>query len=215
LGAIAVKLGSSKQGTTTSTTATPSVSGKYCAGLYDVASSSKYCSAIEAVVNAGIFKGYANGTFRPSENINRAETAKVIAAAFGIQIVTNDFGTFVFNDVRMADWFGPYVKALKDEGISKGYAVDNTYRPANNVTKAEFVKLVLAAAGKENEVSACSASGFNDAPLLAWYGRYLCYAKKIGLITADGAGNYYPNAAITRAEAADVLNQAINEKLIK
>ncbi|MCC6643201.1 S-layer homology domain-containing protein, partial [Candidatus Peregrinibacteria bacterium] len=55
--------------------------GMRCAGFKDVSIYSPFCKAIELMSKKHIFDGYSDGTFRPYERINRAETAKVVVLA--------------------------------------------------------------------------------------------------------------------------------------
>jgi hypothetical protein len=199
--------------TTATVSRTASVTRAGCASFYDVALNSVNCKAIAAVVKAGIFQ--AAEYFRPLDNINRAEVAKVIVTAFKLDVISTAGAPKLFNDVASTDWFYQFIKPLKDDGIAKGYAVDNTYRPTNMVTKEEFVKLVIVAAGKEAETSKCNTSAFSDTPLLEWSGKYLCEAKLLGLIYADGEGKFYPKTPLTRVQAANIFYQAITKGLIK
>ncbi|MDD4319847.1 MAG: S-layer homology domain-containing protein [Candidatus Peribacteraceae bacterium] len=74
------------------------------------------CAAMEA----GIIRGYPDGTFRPDRVINHAEAAKVIAKAYGIADEPLD------PDVP---WYAPSVAALMRLGIVPDGPLDRDYTP--------------------------------------------------------------------------------------
>ena len=192
---------------------TTSTSSKYCAGFTDVLAKSAECAAINNVVKAGIFSGYANGTFGPAKSINRAEASKVITTGWDYKIVSAaKDATGGFRDTEKGSWYMPYLLTAKNNSIVKGYP-DLTFKPANNITKAEFVKMVLAAA--KVDPGACKVAPFKDIPGEAWYLTYLCYANNLGIIYGDSRNFFFPDTAITRGEVADILARALEKGIVE
>ncbi len=82
-------------------------------------------------------------TFRPNDGITRAEAALVLTRIFGM----NTSGVVVRN--VYSDLGETYVEAQKaiiaatDAGLVNGYS-DKTYRPNENMTRAEFMKIIAA-----------------------------------------------------------------------
>lgn len=102
----------------------------------DVSADAWYNNAISTMVNAGIIKGYEDGTFRPNANITRAEFA-AIAARF----LSNPFvGDEKFTDT-LNHWAHDSINDAAAAGWISGYA-DGTFRPDNDITRAEAVTLV-------------------------------------------------------------------------
>ena len=99
-------------------------------------------------------------------------------------------------------WGREYVERLAEKGIVSGFE-DNTYRPEECVTRAEYIKLVVCALGTEltqNEY-------FTDVSRGDWYFKYISAAKEAGL--AGGFdGLFRPNDLITREDAAVILSRA-------
>jgi len=113
------------------------------AGLFsDVDCSTWYAKYVTYLENKGIIKGYKNGTFKPGDNINRAEALKMMLFAKAIQ--DTDIADLVnpFSDVSMDDWFYNYVMIGYKLSIIQGYK-DGTFGPANNITRAEFTKIFI------------------------------------------------------------------------
>jgi S-layer homology domain len=94
-------------------------------------------SYIETAYNRGIMSGYADGTFKPEANVTRGQVAKIIARAAGWAPVRSANPTFT--DVPAGSIFYGYVEAAYAHGLLSGYA-DGTFRPGNNVTRAQMCK---------------------------------------------------------------------------
>ena len=94
---------------------------------------------IEFVKTTGLMTGDAKGTFRPDSPISRGEMA-AIAARYK-KLDTTTFTSSSFIDVEASYWGAAYVEAVRSAGIVEGY-VDNTYKPHNNLSRAEAVKIV-------------------------------------------------------------------------
>lgn len=88
-----------------------------------------------------------------------------------------------------------------DKGYINGYE-DNTFRPNNSITRAEFVKIA-------NGVYAFSEVGeikFTDVAKDAWYAKEVAIAMKAGYINGKSDSIFDPNAPITRQEAAKIIS---------
>ena len=86
--------------------------------------------------------GYDDGTFRPDNNMSRAEAAAIFARLISEKKDEKISGKSSFNDVSKSEWYSDYIGYLSKYGIIKGYS-DNTFRPNNNVTRAEFVAMTV------------------------------------------------------------------------
>jgi len=73
--------------------------------------------AIAAVEKLGIFEGDANGKFNPSSPITRAQIAKVLVLAFGLE---NQGEAVAFSDVPQNNWASHYVSILASNGVTNG-----------------------------------------------------------------------------------------------
>lgn len=83
---------------------------------------------------------------------------------------------------------------------------DGTFRPGKNVTRAEFLRMLVSSLEDEfkpgENYGACS---FSDVPLNQWYEPYVSYAEQAGLVGGYGDGTFRPNQPITRAEACVMI----------
>ncbi|WP_223634638.1 S-layer homology domain-containing protein [Planococcus sp. 4-30] len=99
---------------------------------------------IAAVTEAGLFNGYANGSFKPDKNITRAEMAQVLALAYKFE--ANN--TQVFKDVPTSHWASKPISGLVQNKITYGYS-DKTFRPGQAITRAEFSVFLARALNKD------------------------------------------------------------------
>ena len=94
-------------------------------------------NSISTLSNMGILKGYEDGTFHPNAPVTRAEFA-AIAARFS-DGAADDYATF--SDVPNDYWASKEIAKAAKLGWIKGYT-DGTFRPTNNITRAEVMTLV-------------------------------------------------------------------------
>ena len=93
-------------------------------------------NAISTMVQAGIIKGYDEKSFKPANNITRAEFA-TIAAKF-------DSGSYIgankFNDID-GHWAAEYINRAAERGWISGYE-NGSFRPDAYITRAEAMTLI-------------------------------------------------------------------------
>ncbi len=127
----------------------------------------------------------------------------VIGAVWGNGAVpTAKAATTQFTDVKSTHWAYSAVQ----KGVAKGYVdgyTNGTFKPDTSVSRAEFVKMVVAAMKLETT----PASG-------KWYVQYVNAATKAGLYASSDFANNDAgwNKTMTREEMARVAARAIGEK---
>ena len=104
-----------------------------------------------------------------------------------------------FSDVDSTNVNLQAITYLKDQNIVQGYA-DGTYKPENKINRAEFLKIVMAAAGKTPEGKDC----YQDVKDV-WYSGYVCAATKLNLVQGYSDGAFRPDQVINFAEASKIV----------
>lgn len=134
----------------------------------DVNAGSWYNNAISTLSNMGIITGYDDGTFKPNAQITRAEFVTIATRFFSYKA---DYEG-AFKDVSYLSWYADYVQAAVDMGLVSGYP-DGSFRPGNNITRAEAVTIVnrvLHRVPHEDHLLALSAMNvWPDNPYGTWY----------------------------------------------
>jgi hypothetical protein len=99
---------------------------------------------IEEVYDEGMTSGYPDGTYRPENRVTRAEMAIfLLKAMHGSTYTPPAPSGGSFTDVA-GHWAEAWIEQLKEEQITSGYP-DGTYRPENNVTRAEMAVFLVRA----------------------------------------------------------------------
>ena len=149
--------------------------------------------------------GYTDGTVKPSSNVTRAETAMMLYRLLTesrrneIQTASNSF-----SDVSADDWYNESVSTMANGKYITGYP-DGTFGGNKNITRAEFVAMLVRFIGVQNEN--CS---FTDVSRDYWAYGCIATATKAGWIGGYADGTFKPEQPITRAEAMTIINRVLN-----
>ena len=119
------------------------------------------------------------------------------------------FAEQLYTDVDENHWAYASVKYMKDNNYISGYPEDGSYRPGNNITRAEFVTIL----NKIKGTAAATSNPFTDNNAGDWYYDQINAAAAGGYLTGYGDGTVRPNGYITREEAAVIVAQAYNAQL--
>ena len=103
-----------------------------------------------------------------------------------------------FKDVSSSHWAYQYVTRLAEKGIIGGYD-DNTYKPEKNVTREEFVKMIVNATGLYDASATCE---FGDVNTTDWHYVYVASAFKNEIISGTDEGMFGAGKNITRQDVA-------------
>jgi hypothetical protein len=106
----------------------------------DVPTTDPFYSYVETAYDRGIIAGYADGTFRPYNEVTRGQLTKIIVLAEGWTLLDPPTPTFV--DVPRDHTFYQYIETAFDREIISGYS-DGTFRPGNNATRGQIAKIVF------------------------------------------------------------------------
>jgi len=106
-----------------------------------------YEDAVVRLMALGIIDGFPDGTYKPDEPVTRAQFAKIIVSALGVgEAAQYAAGATKFADVPADHWATGYINVAVDVGVINGYP-DGTFKPENQVTFAEAIKMIVAALG--------------------------------------------------------------------
>ena len=117
---------------------------------------------------------------------------------------------FFFEDV--SGWEKEYVYYLAEKGVVKG-RTETQFAPLENVTRAEFAKMLAAAAGVSEESG--KAPSFTDVAVSSWYAPYVAWAEEAGIVNGSN-GRFRPSDKITKQEMAVMIQryaQAVNAEI--
>jgi len=149
--------------------------------------------------------GDENGLVRPGDGITRAEVATIF-----FRLITDDYRAQVwsqqnaFSDVASDAWFNNAVSTMSNAGIFMGMP-DGSFQPTRAITRAEFATIMTRFF---DGLPTGGANMFADI-YGHWAAAEINAAARMGWITGFPDGNFAPDQAITRAEAAALINRVL------
>ncbi len=163
---------------------------------------------IDALKSSGVVKGYPDGSLGLDKNITRAEIAVVLSQIKGVNVKAS--GKQVFKDLDKNHWARAYVEAAcqikNPQGIPAiaGYP-DGSFKPSNNITYAEILKILVAA----NKADLTSS----DVDKATWPSSWINWANSMGIIGPNsGIGNINPNDYAPRGDVfVMIFNSLLND----
>ncbi len=109
----------------------------------------------------------------------------------------------VYGDSPFSKAESAAISLLSNEGVVEGNP-DGKFHPERTLNRAEFVKIAL----EMRNISISSSANqrcFPDVGGDDWYVRYVCHAKKIGLVEGYTDGLFHPDRPVIYAEAVKIL----------
>lgn len=111
-----------------------------------------------------------------------------------------------FKDTKsVEEWAGRQIQVIASKGIIEGRG-QAMYAPNENVTRAEFAKMIVKYFNLEDVTA---VNPFSDVKSSDWFVNYVAAAAKARLIMGREDGSFDPNASITRAEMATIASRAL------
>ncbi|MDR1167401.1 MAG: S-layer homology domain-containing protein [Heliobacteriaceae bacterium] len=121
--------------------------------------------------------------------------------------------SFQFPDVAKDHWAAKQIEILSEKGVVVGYP-DGTFKPDDNVTRAEFASMAIKALGQENTRVAQPVS-FSDIQRGYWAYDAIQKALYFELISAPKRGEAFrPDDSVSRAESISVAVNALTTEQI-
>ncbi len=106
-----------------------------------------------------------------------------------------------FFDVAEDAWYAPYVQALADQGVVRGYD-DGAFHPNDALTRAQAVQVLYLLSGS---TPVNYPMPFPDVAEDIWYAEAVRWAASLGIVTGGTDGRFYPDDPVTRQDLAVLL----------
>lgn len=179
----------------------------------DVKEADWFYKVLNGVVERGIIDGYPDGTFKPQNNITRAEFTKVIIFALELDIVEGN--AFVDTEEH---WAKDIINTAVENHIIDRSEYGYSYVPDEKITRIEMAKMIVRALGFEKDAKskAGEKTKFLDNITIKDTDKgYVIIASDNGIINGYPNNTFQPNGKATRAEAAQMLMNALNYKIVE
>jgi len=163
---------------------------------------------IESMAAKNVVDGYSDGTFRPGNNVTRAEFSKMILKGLEVQLVKYNGE---FKDVKANDWYADYLATMKKLGLAEGYD-DGTFRPDKYITRAEIAVIlsnVLDVEVDEDEIDTLLAGYLDKDQIPDWARLAIAKVVKSRVMVGDN-NRFNPSDNTTRAESATTIYRIYN-----
>lgn len=167
----------------------------------DISPAQPFYKYIEILRYYQATNGYADGSFKPKNTITRAEALKMIVD--GLKISKQTCTTLPFTDLPTGHWINDYVCTAYQTGIATGSG--NSFKPWVNITRAEFVKMLVKAKGL---TLSTTATQFTDAKGTE-FDTYIATAHAAQLVSGYNPSYFGAWRNINREEAAKIIARTI------
>ncbi|MEW6426186.1 MAG: S8 family serine peptidase, partial [Bacillota bacterium] len=167
---------------------------------------------IAALADAGILRGYPDGTFKPDRQVTRAEFTAMITRVLGLK--DGAAGAPGFSD-ELPAWAAGDIRLAAGYGLVGGYP-DGAFHADSPITGLEAVCILArvteksgAFAGAPSTTPSAAASlpypGWTGLP--SWAAAPARQLSRSGFLPGYPDGRLYPYTGFTRAEAALIIYQ--------
>ena len=155
--------------------------------------------SINYLVDKGAIVGKPDGTYGPTESIDRASAAVIFTKILNLPVDENAQPSF--KDAKNT-WAAKYIAAVEKAGIVKGDGKENFY-PEGKIDRASFASMLVSAYNLKDKVNGELVTTFEDL-LDHWGEEKANILINLGISVGTG-GKWEPNKTVTRAEAAQFI----------
>jgi len=156
-----------------------------------------------SLITSPYIMGYANGGFKPAQNITRAELAAIVGRITGMTE-----GAAAFSDVKNGSWASTVVGPAAASGIMTGYS-NGTFKPNASITRGELAAALAKLLPQSGLDASIQAAGFSDLAANHWAAAPAAELQAAGVVTGYADGSFKPEQNVTRAEAVTMINRLI------
>lgn len=172
----------------------------------DVPADAYYSADVYTAAQAGIIKGYANGSFKPKGYITRADFAIMVTRMLKADV--SGYTTTPFSDVSASHYAAKEIAYCAEKGIITGRG-NGKFDPRGEISRQDAATIIARAL---ELTSTSTTTSFKDDAKIASYAKSAvaaCSAAKI--IEGDTNGNFRPTDSIKRCDAAIIMVRALNK----
>ncbi len=173
----------------------------------DVPASHPAHDAIVYLRDKGLLKGYADGTFKPNQEVDRAAALKMILAGRVSEADVVGLQNPGFDDIPADAWYAGYVSKALALGIIDGPSKASSFKGGRAVIRAEFLKLLLLAQQMNpnaySEIRSALSNDVSDAN--AWFYPYFRLGLSAAIVEINPDGTLLPEKKMTRGDVAQAV----------
>jgi hypothetical protein len=171
--------------------------------------------ALLLLICGGIYMAYRlhpGSLVGQDDIITRGEYAAMLARDLSLDTsnAEKDPPSFPYID---GHWAEKFIEALIDAGIIDPVDYPDGFRPDEPITRAEILKMLVRAEGKDEEAKNTQGhSGYDDQSDIKDEDKgYVIIGREDGIIGDTDDGKIHPNDPVTKGDAEDLIDNAISD----
>ncbi|MBH0347278.1 MULTISPECIES: N-acetylmuramoyl-L-alanine amidase [Bacillus] len=162
--------------------------------------------SVDYLVGKKALDGKPDGTFSPSEAVDKGSAAKILAVVLGLPIDPKAKPSF--KDAQN-HWAAPYIAAVEKAGVISGDGTGK-FNPSSQINRASMASMLVQAYSLDKKIIGELPTQFKD--LEPHWGKKQANIL-VALEISKGTGNgWEPEGTVTRAEAAQFIAMADQNK---
>jgi len=155
---------------------------------------------IDYMVSKGILNGYTDDTFRPENNITKAEFIKIVNRTFNFTAKSN----INYPDVATNAWYYEEIRIADASGYM--FTFSGKVRPDEYLSRQEAASML----GRVLGIQSSSSARFTDASSIsAWALPYISAVVEEGIMSGYPDGSFRPANNLKRSEVARMFNNLV------
>lgn len=163
---------------------------------------------VDWLIEEGFISGYPDGTYGLEKTITRAEVSAIITRVLKNEDVSEllRYVQSRFIDLSPSHWSNGYINYTVSMGYVNGYP-DNSFRPSNNITYAEIIKIMVMINGETPNTE--------DFQGESWATPYIIKAIETGILSGVTVPNANYNSFVTREKVFEMVYNTIMIKYLE
>ncbi|PJH58638.1 hypothetical protein CVR97_28720, partial [Salmonella enterica subsp. enterica serovar Typhimurium] len=162
-------------------------------------------SSMRALISDGVMAGYNDGTYRPDEEVTRAEFTTFLVSALDLN---GGNAAPAFSDVEEGDWFYSPIAIATSENLIGGYP-DGTFKPNEPISRQEMAAIINRSLNQNGAIAGEAPLVFANVedinPMFRTSISQLVYLDVMAGKTVNGELNFMPHDNTTRGENSALI----------
>ncbi|MBR5527499.1 MAG: S-layer homology domain-containing protein, partial [Clostridia bacterium] len=161
--------------------------------------------------NADYVAGYEDGSFRPQNNMTKAEAVTLLTRLLVDENYIKGHIKSDFTDVEDGAWYESYIGLFEKLGYLKMLSLDYGLKFAPNelITRGEFTQLIYEISSFATDAASLKLKSFSDVANNNVFAPAVNFAVSNGIVSGYEDGTFRPANNITRAEVVTMVNRML------
>ena len=167
---------------------------------------------IKITSEGSFINGYTDGTFKPQNQITRAEAMTIVSRLLAKDEDIKGKYTVAYSDVAKDAWYYSNVAFLSNLGVIDFLNLRNKVNPTKAITRQEVCQLIYNLGGIDS--IKIPAKGFSDLGART-YNEAIYALSGSGIVNGYTDGTFKPLGTITRAEFVTIIDRFLGRTIVE